>query len=192
MYSNIGESGTSTLAVALLDHAETVAGPSVSPYQRAWMLAHRAEEHAALRDRAASERDQEAAALALAGAQSRGEGFFANWSERRLEGYRGCCAVELGDWTTAVDILERTAARTNPAMLSQRSAVLIDLAAASVGQGEIDQGCELLMTALEIASQAGLAEIARRIGVQWRELRKVDTPAVHRLADQLQSVVLGR
>jgi transcriptional regulator with XRE-family HTH domain len=191
LYSNIGDGGTSTLAVALLDHAETVAGPASSPYQRAWTLAHRSEEYAALKNDTASQRDQEAAARAVATAQNKGEGFFVNWSERRLEGYRGCCAVELGDWTTAVDILERTAARTSPAMLSQRSAVLIDLATAYVGQGEIDQGCELLMTTLEIASQTGLAEIVRRIGVRRRDLGTADTPAVRRFDEQLRSIVLG-
>jgi hypothetical protein len=192
LYSNIGDGGTSTLAVALLDHAENVAGPAASAYQRAWTLAHRAEEYAALKNELASQRDQDAALHVLATAPGKGEGFFVNWSERRLEGYRGCCAVELGDWTTAVDILERTAARTSPAMLSQRSAVLIDLATAYVGQEEIDHGCELLMTTLDIASQNGLTEIVRRIGVRRRELGPVDTPAVRRLDEQLQSIVLGR
>ena len=77
-------------------------------------------------------------------------------------------------------------------MLSQRSAVLIDLAAAYVGQGEIGHGCELLTTTLEIASQSGLAEIVRRIGVLRRGLGSMNTPAVRRLDDQLQSVVLRR
>ncbi len=192
LYSNIGDSRSGTLAVALLDHAETVGGPGAVPYQRAWLLAHRAEEYAALKDDTASQRDQEAAARALATAQSEGEGFFVNWSEKRLEGYRGCCAVELGDWGTAVDILERTAARTSPAMMSQRSAMLIDLATAYVGQGEIDHGCELLMTTLQIASQAGLAEIVRRIGVRRRDLGPADTSAIRRLDEQLRSIVLGR
>jgi len=128
----------------------------------------------------------------LATAPSKGDGFFVNWSERRLEGYRGCCAVQLGDWTTAIDILERTAARTSPAMLSQRSAVLIDLATAYTGQGEIDHAAELLTTTLETASQAGLAEIVRRIGVRRRDFGASDTPAVRRLDEQLQSIVLGR
>jgi len=192
LYSNIGDGGTSTLAVALLDRAETVAGPGSSAYQRAWTLAHRAEEYAALKDETASQRDQEAAARALATAQSKGEGFFVNWSVRRLEGYRGCCAVQLGDWTTAIDILERTAARTSPAMLSQRSAVLIDLATAYTGHGEIDHASELLTTTLETANQAGLAEIVRRIGVRRRDFGASDTPAVRRLDEQLQSIVLGR
>jgi hypothetical protein len=136
--------------------------------------------------------DQDAAARALATAHTGGEGFFINWSVRRLDGYRGCCAAELGEWQTAVDILERTAARTSPAMISQRSAVLIDLATAYVGQGELDHACELLTTTLQIASQAGLAEIVRRIGVRRHDLGTVDTPAVRRLGQQLQSIALGQ
>jgi hypothetical protein len=140
----------------------------------------------------ASYRDQDAAARALSTAHIKGEGFFINWSVRRLDGYRGCCAVELGEWQSAVDILERTAARTSPAMISQRSAVLIDLATAYVGQGEVDHACELLTTTLQIASQVGLAEIIRRVGVRRHDLGSVDTPTVRRLDEQLQSVVLGQ
>ena len=193
LYSNIGSLGETTIALVLLDQAATLVGRASSPHLRGWLLAHRAEEHAALHDPVACYRDQDAAARALAGAPARGEGFFVNWSTRRLDGYRGCCAVELGEWQAAVGILERTAARTSPAMISQRSAILIDLATAYAGQHHIDHACELLTTTLDIASHAGLAEIVRRIiTVRRHDLGSADTPSVRRLDEQLQSIVLAR
>ena len=57
-------------------------------------------------------------------------------------------------------------------MISQRSAVLIDLATAYARQGEHEHACELLSETVEVAATMHLAEIVRRvIGVRSHDLR---------------------
>src|SRR5439155_18555548 len=93
------------------------------------MLARRAAEQAADGCADAVDQDLDRAQSVLASAQAKPEGFFLGWSTERLAGYRGCCAVLLNAEDAAIP-LERAVAATKPAMLSQRSAVLIDLATA--------------------------------------------------------------
>lgn len=138
LYSNIGKGSRSMLVITLLDEADRTTGGHLSAGIQAWLYAHRAEEHAALGNSIEAYRDLEVAHRALSTAAVRGDGFFVNWSPERLTGYHGCCAVYLGQWQTAVDLLEQAAARSSSAMISQRSAVLIDLATVYARQGEYE------------------------------------------------------
>jgi tetratricopeptide (TPR) repeat protein len=194
LYSNIGKNSRSSVVLTLLDEADRIGGAQASSRQQAWLLAHRAEEHAALGNSAEAYRDLDSAHRALAAAAVSGDGFFVNWGQERLTGYHGCCAVYLGEWQRAVDVLERAAAATSSAMISQRSAVLIDLATAYARQGEYEHACELLSETVEVAAAAHLAEIVRRvIGVRGHDLRSAGGHAVmRRLDDQLSEVALGR
>lgn len=194
LYSNIGKNSRSSVVLMLLDEADRIAGAQASSRQRAWLLAHRAEEHAALGNSAEAYRDLDSAHHALSAAATSGDGFFVNWGQERLAGYHGCCAVYLGEWQRAVSVLERAAAATSSAMISQRSAVLIDLATAYARQGEYEHACELLSETVEVAASAHLVEIVRRvIGVRGNDLRSAGGHAVvKRLEDQLSSVALGR
>lgn len=195
LYSNIDSgrpAGRPGIAADMLKEAEAVAGPQGPPFLRTWLLTRRAEESAADGDALTASRDLDAAHRALASATSPGEGFFTGWSARRLAGYRGCCAVLLNS-PDAVTILEEAAASTNPGMISQRSAVLIDLATAWARQSEIEHACALLSEVLDVAHRVHLPEIMRRIlSVRYHDLASsLSCPAVQRLDDQVRSAVLA-
>jgi transcriptional regulator with XRE-family HTH domain len=195
VYSNIDSgrpAGRPGIALALLDTAAAATGRSSSPYLRSWLLARRASEHAAEGNRRAAFNDLDRAAQAAASATHAGTGFFAGWTEERLAGYRGCCAVLLRT-RDAVTIQEDAAAHVGPAMISQHSAVLIDLATAYARSRRPDDACALLSSTLDVAAHAHLPEIVRRVMTVrrydldgWKRL-----PGVRRLDEQLRSMILS-
>lgn len=194
LYSNIDSGrplGRPPAAISLLTEAETAAGRAAPPSFRAWVLAHRAEEHAAAGDGGASDRDLEAAETALSQPAGQDDGFFHGWSSERLAGYRGCCGVLL-QRADVLPVLESAFNRTTPEMISQRSAVTIDLATGYARQGEIDHASDLLSETLSVALRSHLPEMARRIGTVRRfELGNGTLPSVKRLDEQLRSAAIS-
>lgn len=176
-------------ALDLLDRARELAGPSSSPYLRAWLHARKAEEYATLANGRAVDRDLEAAESALLGATVPvGHGYFSSWDSAgsRLAGYRGICEVRLGRLQRATATLEGALAATPDILPSQRAAVLADLAAA-YAPAELEHACALLAAALKTAYQAGLPEkVQRVIDVRARRLgARREEPAVRRLDEQI-------
>ena len=186
-----GSAGDVCTALAMLDRALELAPRNSSPHLRAWLLARRAEEHAAAGHARQCERDLALADRALSRARGWGEGYFSSWdaSGIRLSGYAGNCALRLGRSRTAIEVLERALAGTPAGLVSQRAAVLADLGAACVtgAAPEIDRACALLSAALDLAAGAGMAEkVSRVTSVRERHLgAHAAEPAVRRLDEQI-------
>jgi hypothetical protein len=174
-----------------MDAAAASLGPRASPFQRAWILWHRAEELAALGEPTAASRDLDEGLRLVASAARPGDGLFASISANSFAGYRGCCAVSLENWAEAIPVLDEAAANGLP-LPWQGSAVRIDLAVAHAHRSQIDHACALLTEALLTASQFRLRGIVRRIrSVHLHELASHSRePAVVQLDEQLRLVEL--
>lgn len=116
--------------MTLLNRASHRAGPTSSPYLRAYVLARRAEEHAAAGRARQAYNDIDSADRAVQEARELDDGFFCDWSPARLAGYRGNCAVLLGRPAEAANVLEAALAETPANLVPQRAGVLADLGAA--------------------------------------------------------------
>lgn len=180
--------GRRLTAIELLDKANRLAGPTAQPALRAWILAHRAEEHAAAGDAAAANRDMDQAENAVVRGHRGDDGLFALWTSNNLLGYRGCCAVLLNT-RDSLRVLEKAYARANPALLSQRSAIMIDLATAHARLRDPQQSSEILGQVFDLANEAHLPEITRRImTVRTHELNAWShEPSVRRLDERVRS-----
>jgi transcriptional regulator with XRE-family HTH domain len=189
LYSTIpnrGQYGRPDRAIAVLDAAEECLPATSSPYPRMMVFLLRAEDWAAAGDADASSRDLEAAERAIATATGRDDGFYALWDEGRIAGYRGSCALALGQPEEASRVLETALEQTDDALVGQRCAVMTDLATAYAMQREVEQSADLLMDSANAAERAGLNELIHRVmGARqhldpWR-----DTPAVALLDERL-------
>lgn len=183
-----GRGGEPTRAIRLLDEAAGALGERAAPHLRAFVLASRAEDHAAAGDRYAASRDLDLAQGALEAAEASHEGFLAGWDAGRIAGYRGSCLLALDRPEEAAVVLERALALTPARRAGQRSAVLTDLAASYALQREVEHACALLGDAVAVAQRTGLAELVQRAyGVRrhlapWRR-----TAAVRELHERFSS-----
>lgn len=184
-----GFGGDPPTALALLDAAESAAGRGAAPLLRTWLHARRVEDHAGCAEAGASDRSMELAEHAFRSMVTRPEGFFHNWSQARLTGYRGSAAILLGRSREAIAIVEGPLKETPATLASERSFLLIILAAAYAQQGRIDDSCALFGEALELAVRAGLTERVRRIrGTRRKYLDPwSDCQAVRELDEQIRS-----
>jgi ATP/maltotriose-dependent transcriptional regulator MalT len=158
-----GSGGDPQLALALLSQAEEVAGPHASPLLLTWLHSRRVEDFASCGEESASDRSFDLANRTFATVRGRDDGFYYNWTDRRLTGYRASAAVLLGRSQEAAATVEAPLRVTTSRMPSERSFLLIILAAADADQGDVERGCRLLMEALHLAKDAGLYERVRRI-----------------------------
>jgi hypothetical protein len=180
--------GRRLTAIELLDRADLLADPTAQPALRAWILAHRAEEHAAAGDAAAANRDMDQAENAFVRGHRTDDGLFASWTSTNMLGYRGCCAVLLNA-RDSLRVLEEAVVHANPALLSQRSAIMIDLATAHARLRDPQQASDMLGQVFELANEAHLPEIIRRImTVRTHELALWSRePSVRRLDERVRS-----
>jgi transcriptional regulator with XRE-family HTH domain len=196
LYSSISRRapGESPLtAITLLDEAFQCAGPHAPPVLRAWMLARRAQQHAAHGNGRAADRDLDTICSVLGRyASPPTEGFLTHWRpEARVTSSRGKCAMFLGR-TGAVGILEEAWKRTDRRLTAQRSAIENDIAAACLSRRDpdIERACAMLSSSLTLASQVGAASCVqhardvRRLLDPWRA-----APAVRALDEQLRALV---
>lgn len=194
LHSTISDGGVQTpsrTALALLDAAEASAGPRASRLLRAWVLARRAEEHAALGDGHAADGDLAAADACLREPEPCADAIIGPRESSQLAGFQGSCAVLLGRYGEAARVL-RASLDTMPAgMVAWRSVVSADLGAALAGMNEVEAAAEALSGALDLAAEAGAPEHERRVlGVRQRHLaRYADTPSVRELDERLLSVL---
>jgi hypothetical protein len=156
-----GHGGNTALAVALLDAASAASDKQTPPVLRAWLLARRAEEHAGRGDADSAWADLELAERNFSQIEGRPSGFFSAWDAAQLAGYRGNCA-QLLHAKDAPDILNAALANTAPSLVSQRSAILINLGAWYVHAEQIEEACAAVAESLRIAHDAGLAMSERR------------------------------
>jgi tetratricopeptide (TPR) repeat protein len=196
IFSNIdygsGDRPRSRTALALLDAAAMSISRTASPYLGAWIRWHRAEELAALEEPYAAARNLDEGLRMVASASTRDQGLFASITVDSLAGYRGCCAVSLGNWIEAISVLEE-AASGGPHLPWQDSAVRIDLAAAYARQSQVDHACALLAEALEAAHRSRMRGIVRRIRSVYLHtvVSQADLPEARFLDEQLSLVELG-
>jgi len=186
---NRGRYGSTERALAVLDAAESKLRTTASPYVRTAVLCLRAEDHAALGDAYASQRDLEAAEAALARATGPDDGLYVLWDAGRIAGYRGSCALTLDRPEEASTILEDALSRTSETLIGQRCAVVTDLAAAYAMQREVEHSATLLRGAVDAAEAAGLGELVQRaLGARRHLAPWQDDPAVRLLDERLASV----
>ncbi len=180
-------------ALQLTSEAASVADRAATPLLRTWLYACRAEDHAVLAQISEVARDMEAAEAALAQASSRSGDFFDHWDSARLAGFRGNCAVLLGQPGEAIPVLESVARNTSPTLVSPYTAVLTDLAAAYGQRGEVERACAILGDVLTTASRAGRPERAGRVQ-RTRNAHLAgwaDSHAVRALDDHLRQFNIG-
>jgi transcriptional regulator with XRE-family HTH domain len=180
-----GGAETDRRALSLLDHAAD--SGQGSPVLRAWILARRAEEHAARGDRIAAERDLVEAQVALDRATSDERGLLSEWGQPWLDGYRGNVYLLAGQAALAEEVVTAALARIDPTLLYQRSALLSDVARAQAERGDIDRACSTLEESLGLARRQGV-EVRIQHVRRAREFLQIDTAAVRHLNDQLHPV----
>jgi transcriptional regulator with XRE-family HTH domain len=184
-----GQNGDTSRALELLNEADAHLRGTASEHLRACVLASRAEDHAANGNADAARYDLEHASSLLANARTSDDGFFANWDQQRLAGYRGSCALALDQPEEASAILEGTLGRTSSTLIGQRCAVMTDLAAAYARQHEVEHACALLLQSLTVATRAGLSELVLRVHGARRHLEPwSDQAAVRDLDERLLPV----
>jgi transcriptional regulator with XRE-family HTH domain len=185
-----GRYGSPQRAIAILDQAEAELDSTSSPYVRVFVLASRAEDHAAAGDADAADRDLDRAETALESATSRDDGYFVRWDSARIAGYRGSCALSVNRPHQAAAILEPALKHTSELLARQRCDVIIDLAAAYAQQSEVERSCGLLSQAVESASRAGLvAELERALGARQHLTPWQESPHVKQLDERLLAFV---
>jgi transcriptional regulator with XRE-family HTH domain len=183
---NRGQYGRPDRALAVLDAAEERLAPTSSPYARMMVLLLRAEDHAAVGDADASQRDLAAAESALLSADRPHDGYYALWDAGRIAGYRGSCALALGRPEEACTVLEGALGQTSEALIGQRCAVMTDLATAYAMQREIEHSAALLVQSADTAERTGLGELLQRVhGARVHLDPWSNAPAVRLLDERL-------
>jgi tetratricopeptide (TPR) repeat protein len=196
LYSSVprrGEAwGDASLPIELLDEAVKIDRGGASPALRAFLHARRAEEHAALNNRAGAFRDLHAAHTAIARQVPSGRRddvpILTAWHEARLARYHGSTALLLGDYDEATQILRATLNRLG-SFLPQRAMAMTDLATIYIKRQnpEPEAAASLLSEALDISEQGGLIEATMRVAEARRYLtRWHDEPFVRHLDEQLR------
>jgi len=150
-------------------------------------LTRRAEEWASAGGRDASISagdDLDRAERALSSTWQAHEGFFSYWSESRLLGCRGTCAMLQGRPREAIAALSAALA----ALTAERSVLLTDLGAAHAMRGEMDRACQLLTRSLRIGRSGDVNRVRRIVGVRRAHLAEwADAPAVMSLDEELRA-----
>jgi transcriptional regulator with XRE-family HTH domain len=173
----------------LLEAAEARAGAGTSRLVRAWALARRAEERAALGDAGGADRDLEAADGCLQEQTTCAETIVGPRNSGQLDGFRGSCDVLLGRYGEAIASLRRSLDGMPASMVAWRSVVHADLGAALAGLGEVEEACTVLSAALRLATVAGAPEHVHRVhGVRHRLHVHAAEPSVRRLDEELLAV----
>jgi hypothetical protein len=192
--SHGGQWGETGLAVGLLEEAEVAVGPD-RPH-RTWLLARRAEEHAANHHQVGRAEAQLACERDLAAAE---ESLLVNDAEVRclpgprsaldLAGFRGNCALMLGRDREAAEVLARAAEDATPDRATLRAVLLNDLGAALARLAEIDAACAAFMQSLDLADETGAAVHAQRVAGAARHLDPWrNSPMVAALEERLRQM----
>lgn len=156
---------------------------------RAWVLARRAEEHAARLNRRAAETDLADAQAALDQSAGDERGLLSQWGQPWLDGYRANVYLLAREPALAEEVNRAALARLDASLLYQRSALLSDVARAQAELGDVDRACATLEEALALARRQGV-EVRLQHVRRARDCMgpEVDTPAVRHLDEQLRQV----
>jgi tetratricopeptide (TPR) repeat protein len=180
-------------ALALLDRAVALIGPSPDPASAAYILSFRARKHAeasrTLPDHdALAMRDLDNVQTYLTRIPSADASVYIVGSVvgETVQGHARAL-VHLGRSGEAVAHLERLLASIEHQSLSWRAGIIADLAAARAATGEHEHASDLLIMALRLADQAAAGRKLRRVRqARQRWLAGHDGPALRRLDDELR------
>jgi tetratricopeptide (TPR) repeat protein len=178
------------LALAALHEAVELTERSASPYLRVFALVRRAEELARAGDsNAAAERDLERAESALAAAAGPHDGFFSYFSQERVVGCWGTCAMLQGRPRDAIAMLPTVLAATPDELAAERSILVADLGAAHAMIGEVEEACALLGRSLELGGHGRAERVGRVRGIRETHLSPwPEAPPVVRLDEELRTI----
>jgi hypothetical protein len=177
-------------ALATLHEAVELTERSTSPFLRVFALVRRAEELARAGDsNGAAERDLDRAERVLASAAAPDDGFFSYYSQERLVGCRGTCAMVEGRPRDAIALLPTVLAATPEELAAERSVLVADLGAAHAMLGDVEEACALLGRSLELGGHGHANRIGRVRGIRDAHLsRWPDAPSVVRLDEELRTI----
>src|SRR5207253_11035998 len=196
MSLQVGIQHDGKLAVQLVDRANSLVPPKVSPGLQAWFAAREASAYSRLGDRSAALH-----------ALDRAEGFAGRsdaddspwpWTHPfghgGLDGYRGAIAARLGLSEMALPALQTALGTQNPGQIDKyRALVLGDLAMSHLPTGEVEESVRLTAEAFDIGSQLGSYRVLQRV----REVRSYlspyrDVAAVRDLDERMAGALGGR
>jgi hypothetical protein len=179
-------------ALTMLDEAVALTERSMSPFLRVFALVRRAEELARAGEAAETERHLDRAHAALTSVAGPHDGFFSYWSEDRLRGARGTCAMALGQGREAIALLSGMASTTPAELTAERSILLTDLGAAHAMLDEVEHACDLLSQSLELGAAGHAERVGRVQAIRSTHLaRWSETPAVRRFDETVRAAVSG-
>jgi len=190
MFSTVSlgvRAGDPRRAIAELDEAVRHSSLLSPPLLLVAIHARRAEERAAASDHSGAQDDLEQASKALAMASDEEPSVFGARDVAELDAVRGFILTLLGQHGAAVDVLDTAMANMKPSLVAWRAAVLADQGAALAQHAEIDEACERLHRALDLAEQSSAADHWHRVvGVRRLHLAAHSSaPAVRQLDDRL-------
>jgi hypothetical protein len=146
-------------AVALLTQALALS-TAAPARRRAWISAHLARAHAATGNRRAVLDALDASAAHLAEAEPEGGIDFFNAA--RLDGIYGASMLLLGDYEQARTHLLSAMSQRDPMDTKGRALMTFDLADCRIGQGEVEEACQLAYAALDMANDSMVQPIINR------------------------------
>jgi hypothetical protein len=184
------EAADEGLALTMLHEAVELTERSASPFLRVFALSRRAEELArAGASDGAADRDLDRAQTILASTAAPHDGFFSYFSEERLLGCRGTCAMVQGRPRDVISLLPRVLSATPAELAAERSILVADLGAAHAMLGEVEQACALLGGSLELGGDGYANRVGRVRAIRASHLsRWSDAPPVARLDEELRTM----
>jgi tetratricopeptide (TPR) repeat protein len=190
-----GQGGDPVRALELRNEAVVVAGPKTDSQLLMAMLAGRAEEYAVLGDMFNCMLDLNRADELLGRDGPWSDALVPPASRVELDAIRGNCFRLLGrevpsQAKDAAILLRQVHAEMAPSRVSWRATVQADLGAAYAEQGEVEEACKTLLTALRVTDHHGARHNVTRIAGIRQDLLNVDSSAVQELDDQLRSHIM--
>jgi hypothetical protein len=162
-------------AVRLVDRANSLVPPNVSPGLRAWFSAREASAYSRLGDQSAALRALDRAE-AFAGRSDPGDSpwpWTHPFGHGGLDGYRGAIAARLKLAEMALPALQAALGTQNPGQVSKyRALVLGDLAMSHLPAEEVEESVRLTDEAFDIGARLGSYRVLQRV----REVRSYLNP----------------
>jgi tetratricopeptide (TPR) repeat protein len=156
------EIGNTTDALALLEHARSIAGEHTPRLLRAWLAAAAGEGHAAAGDRDAALRAFDAAKALLPSETTHPQLAFLFLGGTHLDRWRGNALASLGE-PEAIDQLTRVLKAGTGDFVRATAGVHVDLAFAYARAGDRDAARRHAQQARRIISQVGSVKLRRRL-----------------------------
>ncbi|MGH7883214.1 MAG: hypothetical protein ACREN8_09990 [Candidatus Dormibacteraceae bacterium] len=185
-----GSSSNPQMSIALLDRAAVVAGANAKPQLRAYVMARRSQEHAALRRGKEARLDAAAAEDIYATGHPSDLLLLERWGTGELLRYTGGTALMLGDSAPAITKLEGALGQLDrDSYLPPRVRILTYLGGAYGTRGDVDYAVDHLERALSAAKSINLVPAREWIGKSRSSLAAWNgLPQVRQLDEHLMEL----